>query len=126
MKPNREDPLRTAVFTGTFDPITLGHLDVIGSGRLLVRAPGGGHRRQSQQGRRSSTSTSGSRWRGTVVRPFPNVSVEPFEGLTVNYVRRIGAPGDPARPAHALRHGVRVRHDAHQPSTRSRGRDGLS
>ena len=29
------DPYRTAVFTGTFDPITLGHLDVIGRGRLL-------------------------------------------------------------------------------------------
>ena len=29
------EPPRTAVFTGTFDPITLGHLDVIGRGRLL-------------------------------------------------------------------------------------------
>ena len=28
-------PFRTAVFTGTFDPITLGHLDVIRRGRLL-------------------------------------------------------------------------------------------
>ena len=29
------DPSRTAVFTGTFDPLTLGHLDVIRRGRLL-------------------------------------------------------------------------------------------
>src|SRR6201996_8013554 len=34
--PNRpSDPSRTAVFTGTFDPMTLGHLDVIRRGRLL-------------------------------------------------------------------------------------------
>ena len=26
-----------------------------------------------------------------VVRPFPNVSVQSFEGLTVHYVNRIGA-----------------------------------
>ena len=35
MNPISTDPLRTAVFTGTFDPITLGHLDVIGRGCLL-------------------------------------------------------------------------------------------
>jgi pantetheine-phosphate adenylyltransferase len=35
MEPRTTDPSRTAVFTGTFDPITLGHLDVIGRGRLL-------------------------------------------------------------------------------------------
>ena len=35
MKPISTDPLRTAVFTGTFDPITLGHLDVIGRGCFL-------------------------------------------------------------------------------------------
>ncbi len=35
MKPPDPYPPGTAVFTGTFDPITLGHLDVIGRGRLL-------------------------------------------------------------------------------------------
>ncbi len=35
MEPKTRDPYRTAVFTGTFDPITLGHLDVIRRGRLL-------------------------------------------------------------------------------------------
>ena len=43
------DPSRTAVFTGTFDPITLGHLDVIRRGRTAVRAPGRRHRRQPEQ-----------------------------------------------------------------------------
>ena len=31
----RADPSRTAVYTGTFDPLTLGHLDVIRRGRSL-------------------------------------------------------------------------------------------
>ena len=31
----KTDPFRAAVFTGTFDPISLGHLDVIRRGRLL-------------------------------------------------------------------------------------------
>ena len=80
----------TAVFTGTFDPITLGHLDVIGRGRLLfehlVVAIGVNLNKTSlfdieervQMARR-------------VVRPFPNVSVEAFEGLTVHFVKQIGA-----------------------------------
>ncbi len=86
----RTYPPRTAVFTGTFDPITLGHLDVIGRGRLLfehlVVAIGVNLNKTSlfdieervQMARR-------------VVRPFPNVSVESFEGLTVRFVKRIGA-----------------------------------
>jgi pantetheine-phosphate adenylyltransferase len=90
MKPHATDPLRTAVFTGTFDPITLGHLDVIRRGRLvfehLVVAIGVNINKASlfdvdervEMARR-------------VVRPFPNVSVEAFEGLTVHFVRRIGA-----------------------------------
>src|SRR3954452_7774419 len=32
MPPRPSDPSRTAVFTGTFDPLTLGHLDVIRRG----------------------------------------------------------------------------------------------
>src|SRR3978361_801210 len=54
------EPSRTAVFTGTVDPLTLGHLDVIRRGRV-------------------------------VVSPFLNVTVESFEELTVQFVRRIGA-----------------------------------
>ena len=58
-----------------------------------------------------------------VVRPFPNVSVEAFEGLTVHFVKRIGASGDSPRSAHPLRHGVRVRDDADQSPARPRDRD---
>ncbi len=83
-------PGRTAVFTGTFDPLTLGHLDVIGRGRTLfdhlVVAIGINPNKQSL-----FTIEERVMLARKVVEPFPNVSVEAFEGLAVQYVRRIGA-----------------------------------
>ncbi len=84
------DPFRTAVFTGTFDPITLGHLDVIRRGRLLfdhvVVGIGVNPNKESLFSVDERVNMARS-----VVRPFPNVSVDAVEGLTVSYVRRIGA-----------------------------------
>src|ERR1700753_2098673 len=84
------DPSRTAVFTGTFDPLTLGHLDVIGRGRMLfdhlVVAIGINPNKQSL-----FTVEEGGELARVVVEPFANVSVESFEELTVQFVRRIGA-----------------------------------
>jgi pantetheine-phosphate adenylyltransferase len=90
MAPHATDPYRTAVFTGTFDPITLGHLDVIRRGRLLFE-----HVLVGIGVNPNKTSLFNVEERvemaRLVVRRFPNVSVEAFEGLTVHYVRRIGA-----------------------------------
>jgi pantetheine-phosphate adenylyltransferase len=90
MPASSASPFRTAVFAGTFDPITLGHLDVIRRGRLLFDHlivgigvnPG-----------KASLFTIEERIElaRDVVRPFPNVRVEWFQELTVQYVRRIGA-----------------------------------
>lgn len=84
------DPFRTAVFTGTFDPISLGHLDVIRRGRLLFE-----HLVVGIGVHPSKTSLFSIEERLSlareVVADFPNVSVESFEELTVQYVRRIGA-----------------------------------
>jgi len=84
------DPYRTAVFTGTFDPITLGHLDVIRRGRLLfdhlVVGIGVNPNKTSLFNVEERVELA-----RLVVSRFPNVSVESFEGLTVQYVRRIGA-----------------------------------
>jgi pantetheine-phosphate adenylyltransferase len=90
MEPDAEDPYGIAVFAGTFDPITLGHLDVIRRGRLLFRrlVVGIGVNPNKQ-------SLFSVEERMAMVRMvtdgFPNVSVDAFEGLTVHYVRRIGA-----------------------------------
>ncbi len=81
---------RIAVFTGTFDPLTIGHLDVIGRGRMLfdhlVVAIGINPNKQSLFTIDERVSLARQ-----VVAPYPNVSVEAFEELTVQFVRRIGA-----------------------------------
>lgn len=81
---------RTAVFTGTFDPLTLGHLDIIRRGRTLfdrlVVAIGINPNKQSL-----FTIDERVALARTVVAPYPNVTVEAFEELTVQFVRRIGA-----------------------------------
>jgi pantetheine-phosphate adenylyltransferase len=81
---------RNAVYPGTFDPITNGHLDVIERSarlfdRLIVallrnadKAPLLTLEERQEVARR-------------VVEPYPNVSVESFDGLLVDYCRARGA-----------------------------------
>jgi pantetheine-phosphate adenylyltransferase len=84
------DAYRTAVFTGTFDPISLGHLDVIERGRAifdhLVVAIGINVNNASLFDVDERVQMVRQ-----VLRPFPNVTVESFEGLAVKFVRKIGA-----------------------------------
>ncbi len=81
---------RKAVFTGTFDPLTLGHLDVIRRGcelfDHLVVGIGINPNKQSLFTIEERVSLS-----RMIVAPYENVSVESFEELTVQFVRRIGA-----------------------------------
>jgi pantetheine-phosphate adenylyltransferase len=84
------DPYRTAVFTGTFDPITLGHLDVIRRGRLLFEHVVVGIGVNPNKESLFSVEERLALTR-RVVGGYPNVSVDAVEGLTVHYVRRIGA-----------------------------------
>lgn len=90
MKSRTSDPSRTAVFTGTFDPVTLGHLDVIRRGRLLFEhlVVGIGVNPNKETLFNVDERVELTRM---VVSEFPNVSVESFEELTVQFVRRIGA-----------------------------------
>src|SRR4051794_41242748 len=79
-----------AVFTGTFDPMTLGHLDVIRRGvglfdRLVV-----GIGVNPNKAMLFSVEERVALAR-RVVAPFPTVDVRPFEDLAVNFVRQIGA-----------------------------------
>jgi pantetheine-phosphate adenylyltransferase len=85
-----KNPYRTAVFTGTFDPITLGHLDVIRRGRLLFEhlIVGIGVNPNKQSLFSVDERVEMAR---LVTCGFGNVTVEAFEGLTVHYVRRTGA-----------------------------------
>jgi len=83
-------PQRIAVFTGTFDPFTLGHLDVIRRGRVLfdrlVVGIGINPNKQSLFTIEERVALAQE-----VVAPYDNVDVEAFDGLTVHFVRQIGA-----------------------------------
>jgi len=89
-----------AIYPGSFDPPTNGHLDLIerGSnifGKLIVavlRNPGKDDPLFTVEERRKMLAT--------LVRPWKNVVVDSFEGLLVDYARRLGA--------HALLRGIRA------------------
>lgn len=84
------DEKRTAVFTGTFDPLTLGHLDVIRRGVTLFDhlVVGIGVNPNKQMLFDVDERVALAK---LVVGPIAHVSVEPFEDLAVSFVKRIGA-----------------------------------
>jgi pantetheine-phosphate adenylyltransferase len=81
---------RVAVYTGTFDPVHFGHVDVIDRGRRIFdrlvvgvgtnpdKAPFFSKEERVELVRR-------------VIAGFANVSVQPFDGLAVQFVREVGA-----------------------------------
>lgn len=81
---------RVAVYTGSFDPVHLGHLDVIRRGsqlydRLVVGV--------GINPEKSPFFTTEERVRllQEVLAPHANVEVRPFPGLAVRFVREVGA-----------------------------------
>lgn len=99
-----ENQHRIGVFPGTFDPITNGHLDVIRrAGRLfdeLIVAVGNNPEKPAilSQSERADIIAE-------VTAETGNVRVEAFEGLTVDFARRIGAS--------AILRGIRNSTDLH-------------
>lgn len=83
-------PSRTAVFAGTFDPPTYGHLDIIERSRKIfdrtIVAVGVNPEKEPM----FSTDERVELLR-ELLGDCPDVSVEAYEGLTMDYVRRIGA-----------------------------------
>jgi pantetheine-phosphate adenylyltransferase len=81
--------LATAVFPGRFDPVTNGHVDIVSRASKLfeqlvvavVDLPSG------------SLFTTKERLAlfAIAVEPFPNVTVKPYKGLTVDFARQQGA-----------------------------------
>ncbi|MSR58984.1 MAG: pantetheine-phosphate adenylyltransferase [Planctomycetaceae bacterium] len=81
---------RRAVYAGSFDPVSLGHLDIIARGaRMFERLIVGigmnpeKHPLFTPQERLELLQSVSHHW--------PNVEVACFEGLTVSFVRRCGA-----------------------------------
>lgn len=83
------DTNRLAIFPGTFDPITLGHLDVIRRGAVLfdrlIVAVGDNPAKDPllTADQRVDLVTE-------AVANIPNVSVQPYTGLTIHLARSLG------------------------------------
>lgn len=80
----------TAVYAGTFDPFTLGHMDLMRRGaalfdRLVVAVAVGHHKRTlfGLDDRLAMARELGA--------PHPNVEVMPFDGLLTDFLRAIDA-----------------------------------
>ena len=82
-------PQRLAVYTGVFDPVHLGHLDVIQRGsRLFERLVVG----VGDNPEKTPLFTQDERVAllRTVAHDLPNVEILPFHGLAVRFVRDLG------------------------------------
>jgi pantetheine-phosphate adenylyltransferase len=83
------DP-QTAVYTGTFDPVHVGHLDVIGRGSKIFRRLIVGVGTNPEK---APFFTADERVQlvRRVVGHYDNICVDRFEGLAVPFVRQVGA-----------------------------------
>lgn len=81
---------RIAVFPGSFDPITLGHFDIVERAAPLfdkiIVAIG-----QNAQKNYMFSLEQRKNWLEASFKRFPNVSVDVYEGLTVDYCKKKGA-----------------------------------
>jgi pantetheine-phosphate adenylyltransferase len=87
---NSPSPPRVAVYTGTFDPITLGHLNVIQRGARLFEQliVGVGINTKKKP---LFTADERVHFVRRVCTPIRNVEIRTFHGLAVEFVRQCGA-----------------------------------
>lgn len=81
---------RVAVYPGTFDPITNGHLDLVDRGRRHFDELWIAILRNEEKAPLFSVDERLELIRDAVA-PWENVHVDQFEGLLVDYAHRIGA-----------------------------------
>jgi pantetheine-phosphate adenylyltransferase len=79
-----------AVYSGMFDPIHLGHLDIIDRGRRIFERLVIGVGVNPEKTPLFAIEER-VRMIEDVVKPFPNVVVQPFSGLAVRFVKQVGA-----------------------------------
>ena len=79
-----------AVYPGTFDPVTNGHLDIVQRCAPLVDRLVVSVLANETKSPVFSTDERVGMLRG-VLREFPNVEIDSFDGLLIDYARRKGA-----------------------------------
>lgn len=83
--------MQIAIYPGSFDPITKGHLDVLKTGaeifdKVIIAVSKNGAKEES-----FLTIEERVELIKASVSKFPNVEVDSFEGLTVEYAKKKGA-----------------------------------
>ncbi|MCL6558667.1 MAG: pantetheine-phosphate adenylyltransferase [Firmicutes bacterium] len=91
--------MRTAICPGSFDPVTFGHLDIIGRASLIFDRVIVAVSRNPIKNPLFSIEERVEMLKG-VLAPYTNVEVDSFEGLTVNYALK--------QKAKAIVRGLRV------------------
>lgn len=81
--------IKTAIYAGTFDPITLGHYDLMQRSaglfdRVILAVVGTSTKNTLFTVEERVAMTK------TIVESLPNVEVDSFEGLLIDYARRRG------------------------------------
>lgn len=82
--------MRTAVYPGSFDPVTLGHLDIIKRSSKMVDELVVGVLNNSSKNPLFSVEERVTMLKD-VTKDLPNVKVESFDGLLVDFARKCNA-----------------------------------
>lgn len=80
-----------AIYPGTFDPLTNGHMDLIARGSKIVTELVVAILRNSDKGTPLFTVVERQEMIAEAIQGFPNVSVTTFDGLLVDFARAQGA-----------------------------------
>jgi len=80
-----------AIYPGTFDPLTNGHLDLIARGSKFVDELVVAILKNSDKGEPLFTVSERVEMIAEAIQDYPNVSVTTFDGLMVDFARTQGA-----------------------------------
>jgi pantetheine-phosphate adenylyltransferase len=83
--------LTTAIYPGSFDPITNGHLDVAQrASRVFDRVIIGVY--DTPEKKLMFNQIERVELARQAIKDMPNIEVQPYSGLTVDFARKVGAP----------------------------------